>query len=120
MAYLYIGNKKVSPVIVRDYKVVNISESIANISLENYTIYKANTLSSLTITLPSPMSTDFISQINFVSGETPTVINIDNVEWFGDNVNETIGFVPRENCEYNIIFTYNGTKVTGIIQGSSL
>ncbi len=120
MSYLYIGNQKVSPIITRDYRVVNISSTTPTVTLSNYTVYDAGTLTSLTITNPSPIPTDFITQINFISGSTPTIINVTNFEWFGDNVSETAGFVPRVNCEYSIIIYYTGTKFRGIIQGSSL
>jgi len=120
MACLYIGNQKVSPVITRDYKTIIISDTVSTISLTNYTVYDAEDLTSLTIINPNPIPTDFIAQINFISGSTPTIITATNIEWFGDNVSETVGFVPRVNCDYSIIIYYTGTKLRGLIQGSSL
>jgi len=120
MAYLYIGNQKVSPIIVRDYKTSTVSGATPTVALANYTVYTAGTLTSLTITNPNPIPTDFVAQISFTSGSTPTVINATDIEWFGDNVSEVAGFVPRANCEYSIIFYYTGTKIRGVIQGSAL
>ena len=120
MAYLYIGNQKVSPIITRDYTVSTVSGTAPTVALSNYTVYNAETLTSLTITNPSPIPTDFVAQINFTSGSTPTVINATNIEWFGDNVNENTGFIPRANCQYSIVFYYSNNKLRGIIQGSSL
>ena len=121
MAYLYIGNQKVSPMLVRDYQTVAVSGTTPTVTLTNYTIYTTTgSLTSLTITNPSPIPSDFVAQISFVSGSTPTVINSTNIEWFGDNVNESIGPVLRSNCEYTIVFYYTGSKLRGIIQGSSI
>lgn len=119
MGYLYIGNKKFSPIITSDYESINVSGATPTIALDNYKLYNAGTLTSLTITNPNPIPTDFIAQINFISGNTPTVINGD-IEWYGDNVNENVGFKPRANCQYSIMFYYSNNKVRGIIQGSSL
>lgn len=123
MAYLYIGNQRVSPVITKDYVTFIVSGKTPTVTLANNTVYLADstTLTSLTIVNPSsPIPTDFIAQISFVSGSTATVINSSDIEWFGDNVSETVGFVPRVNCEYTILFYYTGTKIRGVIQGSSL
>lgn len=121
MAYLYIGNQKVSPMLVRDYQTVAVSGTTPTVALTNYTIYTTTgSLTSLTITNPSPIPSDFVAQISFVSGSTPTVINSTNIEWFGDNVNESTGPVLRPNCEYTIVFYYTGSKLRGIIQGSSI
>lgn len=123
MGYLYIGNQRFTPIFGggENYKTVHIDTSTANITLSTYTIYIANNaLTELIITPPSDIREDFIAQLNFVSGNTPTVITTNDIELFGDNVNENTGFVPRENCEYTIMFYYTGTTVRGVIQGSSL
>ena len=120
MACLYIGNQKVSPVITQDYTTTIVSGTTPTIALSNYTIYNAGTLDTLSITNPFPIPIDFIAQINFISGATPTVINTTNFEWFGDNVSETVGFIPRANCAYSIVINYTGVKFRGIMQGSSL
>ena len=122
MAYLYIGDQKVSPILMRDYQVVTISGAVPVINLANYTIYNTeeSALTSLTIVNPSPIPTDFVAQINFTSGATATVLNSTNIDWFGDNVSDTQGPILRENCNYAIVFYYTGSKLRGIIQGSSI
>lgn len=121
MSYLYIGNQKVSPIIKQDYQVVTVSGATPTVSLANYTVYNAGTLTSLTITTPSSnIPTDFLAQINFTSGSTPTVINSPTIDWIGDNVNEDIGFMPRANCNYSIIISYDGDGFIGHIRGSSV
>ena len=120
MAYLYIGDQKVSPVLTRDYQVSTISGTTPTINLNEYTVYTAEEeLTSLTIINPVSIANDFIAQINFVSGSIPTVINSTDIEWFGDNVNGAIP-VLRADCSYTIMFYYTGTTLRGIIQGSSI
>ena len=122
MAYVYIGNQKVSPIIIRDYKVVTVSGATPSITLDNYTVYNAGTLTSLTINAPSSnIPTDYLVQIDFTSGSTPTVINDNNsIDWAGDNVNEEIGFIPRSNCKYTLIIFYSNGGLVGNIQGISI
>ncbi len=121
MAYLYTGTQKVTPVMIRDYQVATVSGATPTVALANYTIYTAETLTSLTITTPSSnIPTDFIAQINFISGSTPTVITATDMDWLGDNVSEVSGFVPRANCEYTLVIYYTGTRFRGIISGSSI
>lgn len=74
----------------------------------------------LTISNPSTIDVDFSCEINFTSGDTPTVITASNIVWLGDNVNENTGFVPRANCRYTIDFTYDGSNIRGYVQGVSL
>lgn len=122
MGYLYIGNQRFTPIFGggENYKTVHIDTSTANITLSTYTIYIANQLTELTITPPVDINESFIAQFSFISGDTPTVVTTNNIELFGDNVSETQGFVPRENCEYTIMFYYADTQIRGVIQGSSL
>lgn len=121
MGFLYIGKQKLTPVLGGErYTNVKISSTSATIALSTYTIYSANVLNTLNITPPLSPNAEFIAQLDFTSGSTPTVVNSNNIEWFGDNVNEVQGFLPRSNCDYSIIFYYTGTTVRGVIQGSEL
>lgn len=125
MAYLYIGNQKVTPILAggESYRVVTLTETDIDITLYPYTIYEAtsNSLNSLTLTLSEDIDDEFIAQVNFTSGypKTDIILNSD-IEWIGDNVSETQGFVPRANCNYSIIFYYTGTVVRGVIQGTNI
>ena len=125
MAYLYIGNQRVTPILAggENYKLVTLAETDIDITLYTYTIYEAtsNALSSLTLTLPENVDDEFIAQINFTSGYPKTDIILNsNIEWIGDNVSETQGFITRANCRYSIIFYYTGTVVRGVIQGTNI
>jgi len=123
MAYLYIGNQRVTPILAggESYKTVTLTNTDIDITLYSYTIYEAtNPLTSLKITLPENLDDEFIAQINFTSGSTRTDILPSEIEWIGDNVSETQGFIPRVNCNYSIIFYYTGTVVRGVIQGTNI
>ena len=125
MSYIYLGKNKITPFIGfgsggERYNIINIEETTSNITLDTYTIYEANILDILNIFIPNVIKGDFIAQINFISGATPTIVNAENIEFFGDNVSETSGFKPRANCSYSIIFYYTEETMRGVIQGSSL
>lgn len=123
MAYLYIGDKKVTPILAggENYKSVILTDTNVDITLHTYTIYTAtNPLTSLKITLPENIDEEFIVQLDFTSGSTSTNVLLSEIEWIGDNVSETQGFIPRVNCNYSIIFYYTGTVVRGVIQGTNI
>jgi hypothetical protein len=117
---LYVGSHKILPYLNLEFtpKLVSISTSTATISLTNNYIYTAGTLSSLTITLPSVVSTGFTSQINFVSGSTPTTLSASSdIYWTGDNISD-VAPVLRSNCEYTILFYYEGSVYVGLVFGN--
>ena len=97
-----------------------ISTTTGTVALADNTIFNGNELSTLTITNPSSPTVDFSCQVNFTSGATPTTVTASNIVWVGDNVSETVGFVPRANCRYTVMFMYDGSNIRGIIQGISL
>ena len=99
------------------------SSSTLSITLADNNIYNNTNagLTTLTVTNPSNLKSDFIAQINFTSGATPTIITPNgNIIYVGDNVNEAMGFVPRANCRYTILYMYDGNNLRGIVQGVSL
>ena len=100
-------------------KVV-ISTTTGTVALADNTIFNGSELSTLTITNPSSPTVDFSCRVNFTSGATPTTVTASNVVWVGDNVSETVGFVPRINCRYTLMFMYDGSNIRGIVQGVSL
>lgn len=102
---------------------VTISTTTGTVALADNTIFNGDELSTLTVTNPSNPTVDFLAQVNFTSGSTPTVISVTGdvpVIWSGDNVNENTGFQPRANCRYSIVFTYDGVNWRGLISGVSL
>lgn len=103
--------------------ITTISTSSSSLTLEDNTIYNCGTMTALTFTNPSTPTTDYSCQVNFTSGSTATTIALSTgteIIWLGDNVNENTGFVPRANCRYIIMFTYDGSNIRGIVQGVSI
>ena len=104
--------------------IVESDATTYSVSLEDNTIYKNTSAGVTTLTITEPSGTidsNFCSEIVFTSGSTATVVTPNaNIMWIGDNVSETQGFVPRANCRYLIMFTYDGVNLRGIIQGVSL
>mgnify|MGYP007133744751 CR=1 FL=1 len=84
--------------------------------LEDNTVYQASTLGSLTITLPNGVTPDYISQINFTSGNTATTLTAQNtIVWFGDDITNDV-FVPTADKQYVVMFYYDGVNVRGAVQ----
>ena len=103
--------------------ITNSSSSTLSVTLANNTLYNNtnSALSTLTVTNPSSPTVDFLAQINFTSGATATTVTPnENIVYVGDNVNENVGFVPRSNCRYTVIYVYDGSRVRGVVQGVSL
>jgi hypothetical protein len=103
--------------------ITNSSSSTLSVTLANNTLYNNtnSALSTLTVTNPVSPTVDFLAQINFTSGATATTVTPNaNIVYVGDNVNENVGFVPRSNCRYTVIYVYDGSRVRGIVQGVSL
>lgn len=107
----------VAVLVAQDFWVDGTTGTVA---LADNTIFNGDELSTLTITNPSSPTVDFSCQVNFTSGATPTTVTASNIVWVGDNVSETVGFVPRANCRYTVMFMYDGSNIRGIIQGVSL
>ena len=97
-----------------------VSTTTGTVALVDNTIFNGDELATLTITNPTNPTLDFSCQVNFTSGATPTTVTASNIVWVGDNVSETVGFVPRANCRYTVMFMYDGSNIRGIIQGVSL
>lgn len=101
--------------------VNNVSGTTASITLATNNIYNCGELGSISFTTPQTPTVDFSSQVNFTSGATATTVTPNlNIIYMGDNVSETQGFVPRANCRYIIMFTYDGSNIRGIVQGVSI
>lgn len=96
--------------------VVALAGTSVSQELADNTIYQCSELSSLTITIPSVITSDYISQINFESGSTATTLTAPNtIIWFGDDLINNV-FVPAIGKQYVVIFYYDGTNVRSIVQ----
>lgn len=85
--------------------------------LANNTIYNCGEMTSLTLTLPASLTADWVCQLNFTSGTTPTSLTAPvTIKWKGDDLTADV-FVPVESKRYAVLFFYDGVSVRGIVQG---
>lgn len=83
----------------------------------NYT-YNCGEMTSLDISFPATPAVNYISQLNFSSGATPTSITAPNtVVWLGNDITGGV-FVPVASKRYCVLFFYDGTAVRGLVQGA--
>ena len=101
--------------------IVNLDGTDITQEAADNTEYRAGTLTSLTITLPSDVPDTYESSIVFSSGDVPTngVFPAD-VKWNGTDVvenNGAVALVPIENRRYNISLWYDGKYVNAVSRG---
>lgn len=95
--------------------IVSISTATVTQALETNTIYNCGEMTSIEITFPATASVDFIAQLNFTSGTTPTAFTSPvGMKWLGDDVSTT--FIPTASKRYAIMFFYDGVNYRGIVQ----
>lgn len=101
--------------------IVNLDGTDVTQMAADNTEYRAGTLTSLRITLPSDVSDTYESSIVFTSGATPTNgIFPDNIKWTGTGVvenNGAVALVPIENTRYNISLWYDGKFINAVVRG---
>ncbi|MBO5704530.1 MAG: hypothetical protein J6R99_00760 [Alphaproteobacteria bacterium] len=86
------------------------------VELATNTIYNADELAALTITLPT-MDSTYISQLNFTSGATATAFTApDTIKWAGDDITDN-AFVPAANKRYSVMFYSDNVNIRAIVQG---
>lgn len=98
-------------------EIVTPSAATLTQQMADNTIYNANELTALTITLPSTIEIDYISQINFTSGSTATQLTAPvTIVWDGDSINTDGEFEPEANMRYTVMLYSDGTNVLGIVR----
>lgn len=101
--------------------IINLDGTDVIQEVADNTEYRAGTLTSLTITLPSDVTDTYESSIVFTSGAIPTNgIFPDNIKWTGTGVvenNGAVALVPVENTRYNISLWYDGKYVNAVVRG---
>ena len=101
--------------------IINLDGTDVIHEVADNTEYRAGTLTSLTITLPSDVTDTYESSIVFTSGSTPTNgVFPDNIKWTGTGVvenNGAVALVPVENMRYNISLWYDGKYVNAVVRG---
>lgn len=114
-------NKNTADIAKLSATIVNLNGTDVIQEAADNTEYRAGTLTSLTITLPSDLPDTYESSIVFTSGSTPTNgVFPDNIKWTGTGVvenNGAVALVPIENTRYNISLWYDGKYVNAVVRG---
>lgn len=104
-----------------DETVVSVSASTLTQEMKDNYIYNASELTALTITLPQSVGPDFISQVNFTSGSTPTTLTAPSgIDWTGDDIGSNGQFAPKENRRYVVMLYSDGVAVRGVVQAADV
>ena len=116
--YLKVGDGKNY---YHDLPYVNkkrIINSSSVIKLINGTVYNIQTVTSLKITIPTTLDSDFYAEINFISGRSPTALSLvgGTIYFTGD---DTVSgeLIPEPNTSYNLFVWRVGLKLQGVVRG---
>lgn len=94
-----------------------VSDTEYSACFNNNVQYRLGELTSLTINLPDNISDDYISSVIFTSGATATnLIYPDTIKMLGEDCIECI-FTPAANKRYEVIVSYDGVNVVGVVGG---
>lgn len=93
-----------------------------SVTLTNGSENRIGEMSSLTLTLPSPIPDDYISILSFTSGATATALDYgENIKWVNGSTDVIDGiFVPIPNTRYTIVIRYDGQYVCGEVGGVAI
>ena len=93
-----------------------------SVTLTNGSENRIGEVSSLTLTLPSPIPDDYISILSFTSGATATALDYgENIKWVNGSTDVIDGiFVPIPNTRYTIVIRYDGQYVCGEVGGVAI
>jgi len=83
--------------------------------LANNTIYNGGELASVTLTLPATVPADFIAQVEFTSGTTPTTFTAPAALYFNGDRCEAGTFTPIASHRYCIMIISDGSNVIGFV-----
>ncbi|MBQ2174836.1 MAG: hypothetical protein II453_07205 [Alphaproteobacteria bacterium] len=83
--------------------------------LATNTIYNGGELASVTITLPATVPADFIAQVEFSSGSTPTSFTAPAALYFNGDACDGGVLTPVANKRYCIMIISDGSNVLGFV-----
>lgn len=87
----------------------------ASTQLANNTIYNGGELASVTLTLPNTVPADFIAQVEFTSGTTPTAFTAPASVYFNGDGCENGEFTAAANHRYCMLFISDGVNVLAFV-----
>lgn len=100
--------------------VITISTSTVVQALASNYVYDCGEMTSIEVTLPSTLTANFASQMNFTSGTTATTFTAPNtIKWLGDDT-LNYAFTPVANKRYTVLFYYDGVYMRGLVQGIAI
>lgn len=90
---------------------IQVLSATDSITLADNYCYQGGEQTSLTIDVPSSATVDFVAQITFKSGATPTAITVPQTGFVWDKRGEDVSdgvFTAVENRDYTFVIGYNG------------
>ena len=108
------NNSEIKPTITTS------AETDLTVTLAHNTETRCGEVTSLTLTLPSTTADDYISSIVFTSGATPTnLVYPDTIKMIGEGCIDGV-FTPAANKRYEVIVSYDGANVVGVVGGYAI
>lgn len=96
------------------------SETVSECELKDYVRAIYGEVTSMTLTLPSTTADDYISSIVFTSGVTPTnLVYPDTIKMIGEGCIDGV-FTPAANKRYEVIVSYDGANIVGVVGGYAI
>ena len=86
-----------------------------SVELASNTIYNGGELASVTLTLPATVPADFITQVEFSSGSTPTSFTAPAALYFNGDACDGGILTPVANKRYCIMIISDGSNVLGFV-----
>ena len=86
-----------------------------SVELASNTIYNGGELASVTLTLPNSIPADFICQVEFTSGTTPTTFTAPATLYFNGDACESGVFTPIASKRYCILIITDGVNPLGFV-----
>ena len=96
-------------------KTVVTTLTTSSTQLATNTIYNGGELASVTLTLPATVPADFIAQVEFTSGTTPTSFTAPAALYFNGDACDGGVLTPVANKRYCIMIISDGTNVLGFV-----
>ena len=92
-----------------------VTLTTASTELASNTIYNGGELASVTLTLPATVTADFIAQVEFTSGTTPTTFTAPSSIYFNGDGCEDGEFTPAASHRYCMLIISDGTNVLAFV-----
>ena len=100
--------------------ITTSAETDLTVTLAHNTETRCAEVTSLTLTLPSTTADDYISSIVFTSGATPAnLVYPDTIKMIGEGCIDGV-FTPAANKRYEVIVSYDGANIVGVVGGYAI